>query len=322
MRRRHFITLLGGAAAWVSAARAQEPRQVIGVLGTVSYGTGLMASFLQGLKDTGFIEGRNVDIEYRWAESHYERMPSLATELIGRDVTAIVALDSPSAFAAKAATRMIPIVFVTGADPVKLGLVDSLNRPGGNITGVGFSVSVLAPKHLELLRELLPNSKTIALLVNPSNPNAKVDIPETQAAAYALERHLEVLTASTENDLEAAFATMVQQRVEAVIVKTDPFLIARRERLVALAARHAMPAIYPYRDFADVGGLISYGTGLLELHQQAGTYTEKILKGAKPAHLPVQQNTKFELVINLKTAKALGLAVPATLLARADEVIE
>ena len=322
MRRRHFITLLGGAAAWVSAARAQEPRQVIGVLGTVSYGTGLMASFLQGLKDTGFIEGRNVDIEYRWAESHYERMPSLATELIGRDVTVIVALDSPSAFAAKAATRMIPIVFVTGADPVKLGLVDSLNRPGGNLTGVGFSVSVLAPKHLELLRELLPNSKTIALLVNPSNPNAKVDIPETQAAAYALERHLEVLTASTENDLEAAFATMVQQRVEAVIVKTDPFLVARRERLVALAARHAMPAIYPYRDFADVGGLMSYGTGLLELHQQAGTYTEKILKGAKPAHLPVQQNTKFELVINLKTAKALGLAVPATLLARADEVIE
>jgi putative ABC transport system substrate-binding protein len=322
VRRRDFVAFLSGAAAWVSAARAQEPRQVIGVLGTVSYGTGLVVAFLQGLKNTDFSEGRNVDVEYRWAESHYERMPSLATELIGRDVAVIVTLDSPSAFAAKAATRTIPVVFVTGADPVKLGLVDSLNRPRGNLTGISFLVSVLAPKHLELLRELLPNSRRIALLVNPSNPNAKVDIPETQAAAHAFERHLEVLTASTENDLEAAFATMVQQRVDALIVKTDPFLLARRERLVALAARHAMPAIYPYRDFADVGGLMSYGTGLLELHREAGTYTGKILKGAKPADLPVQQNTKFELVINLKTAKALGLVVPATLLARADEVIE
>jgi putative tryptophan/tyrosine transport system substrate-binding protein len=180
MRRRDFITLLGGAAAWVSAARAQEPRRVIGVLGTVSYGTGLVAAFLQGLKDTGFVEGQNVNIEYRWAESHYERMLSLATELIGRDVAVIVALDSPSAFAAKAATRTIPIVFVTGADPVKLGLVDSLNRPRGNLTGVGFLVSVLGPKHLELLRELLPNSRTIALLVNPSNPNAEVDMRPRQ----------------------------------------------------------------------------------------------------------------------------------------------
>jgi hypothetical protein len=214
VRRRDFVAFLSGAAAWVSAARAQEPRQVIGVLGTVSYGTGLVVAFLQGLKNTGFSEGRNVDVEYRWAESHYERMPSLATELIGRDVAVIVALDSPSAFAAKAATRTIPIVFVTGADPVKLGLVDSLNRPRGNLTGISFLVSVLAPKHLELLRELLPNSRRIALLVNPSNPNAKVDIPETQAAAHAFERHLEVLTASTENDLEAAFATMVQQRVD------------------------------------------------------------------------------------------------------------
>ena len=270
----------------------------------MSYGTGLVAAFLQGLKDTGFVEGRNVNIEYRWTKSHYERMPSLATELIGRDVTVIVALDSPSAFAAKAATRTIPIVFVTGADPVKMGLVDSFSRLGGNLTGVSFLVSVLGPKHLELLLELLPNSRTIALLVNPSNPNAQVDIPEIQAAAHALERHLEVLTASTENDLEAAFVTMVQRRIEAVIVKTDPFLFARHERIVALAARHAMPAIYPIRDFADVGGLMSYGPGLVELHQQAGIYAGKILKGAKPADLPVQQNTKFELVINLKTAKA------------------
>jgi putative ABC transport system substrate-binding protein len=326
MRRREFITLLGGAAAWVSPARAQEPRRVIGVLSGFGFPSMFsevaMPAFLQGLKDAGFVEGRNISIEIRLADGHYDRLPPLAAELVGRNVAAIYANDVPSAFAARAATQTIPIVFATGADPVKLGLVDSLSRPNGNLTGISFFYSVLGPKHVELLHELLPAANTIALLANPGNVNSKTDEPEIRAAADHLKQHLEVLTASTESDLEAAFATMVQRGVGGLIVKPDPFFIDRCERLVGLAARHAMPAIYPIRGFADVGGLMSYGGTPLDLYQQAGIYVGKILNGAKPADLPIQQSTKVELVINLKTAKALGLTIPPTLLVRADEVIE
>jgi putative tryptophan/tyrosine transport system substrate-binding protein len=326
MRRREFISLLGGAAAWVSAVRAQEPRQVIGVLsgfGLAGFFADLqMAAFVQGLKNAGFVEGRNISIEIRRADGHYDRLPSLAAELVGRNVAAIYTTDVPSAFAAKAATKTIPIVFATGADPVKVGLVDSLSRPKGNLTGISAILSILGPKRVELLHELLPAANTIALLANPGNVNIKTDEPEIRAAADRLKQHLEVLTASTESDLEAAFATMVQHRVGSLIVMPDPFFISRSEQLVALAARHAMPAIYPLRIFADFGGLMSYGGSVLDLNQQAGIYVGKILNGVKPADLPIQQSTKVEMVINLKTAKVLGLAIPPTLLVRADEVIE
>ena len=323
MRRREFITLVCSAAAWASPARAQEPRRVIGVLGSGAFDTfPTMAAFVQRLKDTGFIEGNNLTIEWRWAEGQYNRLPSLAGELVSRGVAVIVAFDAPAASAAKAATKTIPIVFATGADPVKTGLVDSFSRPGGNLTGVFILISMLGPKRLELLRELLPSNSTFALLVNPSNPNV-VDAPETEAVANAVGRHLEVLTASTEGDLEAAFTTMIRRQVGALIVMPDPFLYARREQLVALAARSGVPTIYPSRDFTEIGGLMSYGPNLsLDLAQQAGTYAGKILRGAKPADLPVQQSIRLELVINVKTAKALGLTIPPTLLARADDVIE
>jgi putative ABC transport system substrate-binding protein len=324
MRRREFITLLGGAAAWVSPARAQEPRRVIGVLGSGSSDTfpGGLASFLQGLKDTGFIEGNNINIEWRWAEGQYNRLPSLAGDLVSRGVAVIVAFDAPASSAAKAATKTIPIVFMTGADPIKTGLVDSFSRPGGNLTGIFVLLSILGPKRLELLRELLPSTNTIALLVNPSNPNV-VDAPETEAAANAIGRRLEVLNASTERDLEAAFTTMVKRQAGALIVMPDPLFFLSRAQLIALAVRYAVPTIYPTRDFTEIGGLMSYGINLsLDLPQQAGTYTGKILRGAKPADLPVQQSIRLELVINLKTAKALGLTIPPTLLARADVVIE
>ena len=325
MRRREFITLLGGTAAWVSPARAQESRKVIGVLTSFDFASlfSSMPAFVQGLKDAGFVEGRNINFEFRYAaDGHYDRLPSLAAELVGRDVAAIFAADLPSAFAAKAATKTIPIVFATGADPVKVGLVDSLSRPKGNLTGVSVVMSLLGPKRVELLHELLPAANTIALFANPGNVNIKADEPEIRAAADRLKQHLEVLTASTESDLEAAFATMVQHRVGSLIVMPDPFFISRGKQLVALAARHAMPAIYPLRIFADVGGLMSYGGGFVDLNRQAGVYVGKILNGAKPADLPIQQSTKVELVINLKTAKALGLTIPPTLLVRADEVIE
>jgi putative ABC transport system substrate-binding protein len=324
MKRRDFITLLGGAAAWVSPARSQEPRRVIGFLASASSDTipDRSVAFVQGLKDTGFIEGNNISIEWRWADGQYNRLPSLVGELISRGVAVIVCFDAPAAFAAKAATKTIPIVFVTGADPVKIGLVDSFSRPGGNLTGVFVLVSMLGPKRLELLREVLPSISTFALLVNPSNPNV-VDAPETEAAANAIGRRLEVLTGSTEGDLEAAFTAMVRRHVSALVVMPDPFLYARREQLVALAACYGVPTIYPSRDFTEIGGLMSYGTNLSrDLVHEAVTYTGKILRGAKPADLPVQQSIKLELVINLKTAKALGLTIPPTLLARADDVIE
>jgi putative ABC transport system substrate-binding protein len=327
MRRREFITLLSGAAAWVSPARAQEPRKVIGILTAFGFPSLFsevgMPAFFQGLKEAGFVEGRNINIEIRQvADGHYDRLPSLAAELVGRDVAVIFAADLPSAFAAKAATKTIPIVFATGADPVKVGLVDSLSRPKGNLTGVSRLLSVLGPKRVELLHELLPAANTIALLANPGNVNIKTDEPEIRAAADGLKQHLEVLTASTDSDLEAAFATMVQHRVGSLIVMPDPFFLSRIKQLVALAARHAMPAIYPLRLYADLGGLMSYGGSPVELYHQTGIYVGKILNGAKPADFPIQQSTKVELIINLMTAKALGLTIPPTLLARADEVIE
>jgi ABC-type uncharacterized transport system substrate-binding protein len=322
MRRREIITLFAGAAAWVSLARAQEPRRVIGFLGSGSFDTfpGELADFVQGLKDTGFTEGKNLSIEWRWAEGQYNRLPSLAGELVSRGVAVIVTFDAPASSAAKAATNTIPIVFVTGADPLKTGLVDNFSRPSGNLTGVFQLVSELGPKCLEFLHELFPSTSTFALLVNPSNPNI-VSAPETEAAANAIGRRLEVLTATSVGDLDPAFTTMVKRQVGALIVMADPLFFARREQLVALAARYAVPTIYPHRDFTEKGGLMSYGTRF-DLAQQAAIYTGKILRGAKPADLPVQQSIRLELVINLKTAKALGLSIPPSLLARADDVIE
>ena len=323
MRRRDFITALAGATACISAGRAEEPRRVIGLLTSIAFGSylGGDAAIARGLENTGFVEDKNISIIRRSADGQYNRLPSLASELVRRGVAVIVCSDAPAAFAAKTATSTIPIVFAIGTDPVKVGLVDRYNRPGGNITGVYNLLTGLASKHLELLHELLPAAKTIALFVNPNNPN-HVYVPEALAAANALGLHLEVLTASVEGDLEAAFKIMVQQRADALVMIADPFFIVRREQVIALAARWATPAIYPVRWFADVGGLMSYGADGNELTQQMGIYVGKILKGARPADLPIQQSTKVELVINLKTAKALGFTVPPSLLARADEVIE
>ena len=325
MRRRDFLTVLAVATAWAFPGRGQEPRRAIGVLGGFTgfqSFPGSLPAFFQGLKETGFVEGQNISIESRWADGHYDRLPSLAAELVGRNVAVIYAHDVPSALAAKAATKTIPIVFSTGTDPVKVGLVASFGRPTGNLTGMSFLFSVLGPKHVELLHELLPAVNTIALLGNPDNANFQADVPDIRAAADSVKQRLEVLAASTDGDLEAAFATMVQRRVGALIVRPDPLFISRREQLIELAARHALPAIYPLRAFTDDGGLMSYGGSLGDLERHVGVYVGKILNGAKPADLPVQQSTKVELVINLKTAEALGISSPHALLARADEVIE
>jgi putative tryptophan/tyrosine transport system substrate-binding protein len=324
MRRRDFITVLAGAMAWGTTTRAQAPRRTIGVLGSASYGTlpGTEASFIEGLRAAGFIEGKNISIEWRWAEGQYDRLSSLAGELVGRDVAVIVTWDAPSSFAAKAATRTTPIVFLSGVDPVEIGLVQSFSRPSGNLTGIYNLVAGLGPKHLDLLHELVPTASVIVLLLNPRNPNAHAYVLQTQAAADALGLRLQMLKAHAEADLEAAFGVIVQQRADAMLVTADPFFIAQRKQIVALAAGHAIPAIYAFRWFTDGGGLMSYGAAVGGFYQELGTYTGRVLKGAKTVDLPIQQNTKFELVINLKTAKALGLTVPPSLLARADEVIE
>jgi len=321
MRRRDLITLLSGALARVATARAGEPLRGVGILGGTSEEAGapFAAAFVKGLKDTGFIEGQHVTIEYRWADGHYDLLRSFAAELLGRDVALLACLDAPAAAASKAATKTIPIVFVTGADPVKMGLVDSFSRPGGHLTGVSILVSVLGPKRLELLLELVPAARTISLLVNPGNPNIRTDVPETQRAAEALGRHLHVLTAGSENELDPAFATI---KADGLLAMPDPYFFGRCHQLVALAAQHAIPAIYPFRECVDIGGLISYGIPLAYLYRQMGMQAGKILKGARPADLPIQQSTRVELVVNLKTARALGLTVPPSLLARADEVIE
>ena len=297
---------------------------MIGVLGSASYGAfpGEETAFIRGLEATGFFEGKNISIEWRWAEGQYNRLPLLAGELLSRNVAVIVTFDAPASFAAKAATKTTPIVFLSGADPVEIGLVQSFRRPSGNLTGIYNLIAGLGPKHLDLLHELLPTARMIVSLLNPDNPNAHVYALQTQAAADALGLRLQVLTAHAEADMEVAFDIMVQRRAEALLVIADPFFIARREQIVALAAGHAMPAIYPTRWFPECGGLMSYAAVLGSLYQQVGTYAGRILKGAKPADLPIEQNTKYEFVINLKTAKALSLIVPPSLLARADEVIE
>jgi len=325
-RRRQFIALLGGAAAWPLAAWAQQP--TMSVVGYLSSGSAngfatRLAAFRQGLQETGYSEGHSVAIEYRWAEGHNDRLPTLAAELVRRSVSVIAAIGGPApALAAKSATAIIPIVFEMGADPVASGLVASLNRPDGNITGATSLNEEVGPKRLEILREFVVKAKTIALLVNPTNPNAEVVTRKLQAAARTLGVELHVLHASSEDDFDVVFAKMIQLRIGGHVSSNDPFFVSRSEQLVDLSLRHALPAIFQSREFAAAGGLVSYGGSVTEAHRQAGIYAGRIIKGEKPADLPVQQVTKTELVINLKTAKALGLDVPPTLLARADEVIE
>ncbi len=325
MNRRELLLLLGGA---VTASRPlwaqQKAMPVIGFLGTASVGRNppLIAAFHLGLSETGYVEGQNLAIEYRWAEGHYDRLPALAADLVARKVDLIAAFGGiPAALAAKSATSTIPIVFSVG-DPVDLGLVASLARPGGNLTGVSTMAPELSPKRLELISELVPQARVIALLVNPNNSNTERIIGDMQEAARAKGVQLPILKARTESEIDAAFATLVQLQAGGLVVGNDPFFGGRCEQLGALASHHAAPAIYGFREFVEAGGLISYGSSLAASFRQVGIYAGKILKGAKPANLPVQQPTTFELVVNLNTAKALGLTIPPSILARADEVIE
>jgi putative ABC transport system substrate-binding protein len=322
MKRREFIKLVGGvAAAWPVTARAQRPElPMIGFLHGASYAP-FITGFAQGLNEAGFTEGKNVSVEYRWAEGHYDRLPGWTSDLVKRSVRVIVA-NTPAAPIAKAATEKIPIVFVTGDDPVESGLVKSLNRPGGNLTGITLISSVLGSKQLGLLRELVPTASSIAFLTGPNNAVFARKVNETKAAAEAIWQRVHVLNADTADEIEAAFATIVQEKVGALVVVPDTFLVSRRDQIVALAARHAMPTMYQFRDYPLAGGLVSYGASLSDQYRQAGIYTGMILKGAKPADLPVLQPTKFELVLNLKTAKALGLTLSPGFLALADEVID
>ena len=327
MQRREFITLLGGAAvAWPFAARAQQPAMpVIGYLGAGSPAAfaSRVRAFRQGLGETGYAEGRNVAIEFRWAEGQHNRLSALAADLVGRQVAVIVAPGgAPAAIAAKSATTTIPIVFEMGADPVALGLVASLNRPGGNLTGVASLNVELSPKRLEILHELVPTATVVAVLVNPTSPTTDSQLRNLQAAAGILGLQLHVLHASTERDFDTVFVTLLQLRAGGLVVASDGFFGTHGEQLAALTVRHAVPAIHQSRDFTIAGGVMSYGGNFRESHRAAGVYTGRIIKGDKPADLPVQQVTKVELFINLKAAKALGLTFPLSLLGRADEVIE
>jgi putative ABC transport system substrate-binding protein len=325
MRRRELMLLLGGAMTAARGLRAQQKAMtVIGYLSgrSPSVDAPNVAAFLQGLSETGYVEGQNLTIEYRWAEGRYDELPALAADLVGRKVDVIAAFGMPSVSSAKSATSTIPIVFFIATDPVGLGLVASLARPGANLTGFSHISAELMPKRLELLSELVPQARVIALLVNPNNANAEPMMRDVQEAARAKGLQLPILKAGSESEIDAAFATLVQLQAGALVVSTDPFFFSRRDQLVALASRHAVPAIYEWREFPAAGGLISYGTSLTAVDRQVGVYAGRILKGAKPADLPVQQPTTFELVVNLNTAKALGLTVPPSILARVDEVIE
>jgi putative tryptophan/tyrosine transport system substrate-binding protein len=326
MRRRDFITILSGAAAWPLAARAQQPAMpVVGFLhtGTPEASTATIAGFRKGLSETGYVEGRNLAIEFRWARNDRDRLPELAADLVGRGVAVIAAPGNTSAaLAAKAATTTIPIIYSGAADPVEIGLVASLNRPGGNVTGFTTMQADLAAKRIELLHELLPRAAHIALLVNPTNPGAELAIRDTQKAGLAIGQQIEVLAASTNREIDAAFASLVQGQADALLLAPETLFNTRRAQILTLAAYNRLPAMYTTRDDAEAGGLISYGPSGRDSYRQVGIYTGRILKGEKPADLPIVRSTKFELVINLQTARTLGLDVPPTLLALADEVIE
>jgi putative ABC transport system substrate-binding protein len=324
MRRRTFISLVGGAAALPFAARAQRP--AMPVIGFINSSTPdgyarQIAAFHQGLKEFGYLEGQNVAVEYRWAEGQYDRVPAIAFELVGRGVDVIVA-NTPGVLAIKAAITTIPIVFTTGGDPLQLGLVTSLSRPGGNVTGLTILSAELLPKRLEMARDLVPTASVMPVLVNPTNPQAEGHLTGLRAAARTLALELYILQASSERDLDTVFASLAQLRAGALVIDNDTFFVARTEQLAALAVRYAVPAIFVNRAFAASGGLMSYGSNITDMYRLAGIYAGRILKGEKPGDLPVQQSTKVELIINLKTARTLGLDVPPTLLARADEVIE
>jgi putative ABC transport system substrate-binding protein len=327
MKRRNFIGLAGAVAAWPFAARAQRPSSpVVGFLGTTSpegYAT-FVDGFQLGLKEAGFVDGNNVATIYRWAEGHYDRLPGLAADLVSRNVSVIVATGGlPSSLAAKQATESIPIVFTLGSDPVKFGLVSSLNRPNGNITGVTLFAYLLDAKRVELMHELVPGASVVALLVNPNNAaQAEAQLADVEAAVQKFGQQLIILKAGNDTEIDSAIAGLAERKVGVLLVSADPLFLARREQLVALVARYAIPSIYEWRQFAEAGGLMSYGINLADAYRQAGVYVGKILKGVKPGDLPVLQPTKFELVINLKTAKTLGLTVPNTMLVAADQVIE
>ena len=326
MGRREFVALLGVAAAtlWPLTLRAQQAMPVVGFFNSASpdgYAP-MAAAFGQGLKQTGYVEGQNVVIEFRWADGHYDRLPDLAAELVRRKVAVIAAGGPPAALAAKAATSTIPIVFTSGTDPVKLGLVSSFNRPGGNITGVHLFLSELNTKKLGLLRDLLPQARAIGVLLNPTAENAELQSRDLQTAGQALGFQIQRVNASSDREFDSVFATLVELRVAGLVVSADPLFVNRREQLIALAAHHAIPAVYEVREFADAAGLMTYGTSIKVAYRQAGIYVGRILRGGTPADLPVLRSTKFELVINLKTARTLGLAVPPGILAIADEVIE
>ena len=328
MRRREFITLLGGATVWPRAAHAQQPAMpVIGFLGATSpdaANADYLRVFRQALKESGYVEGENVAIEYRWAETQLDRLPALAAELVSRRVAVVVSVEGPPVvFAAKTATTTIPIVFIVSDDPVRLGLVASLARPGGNLTGINFVSAELVAKRLELLRALVPTATRVAVLVNPANTaNTETTLRDVEPAARAVGLQIQVLNADTSHEIDAAFATIVRERPDALFSASSPYFTSRRIQLVQLAARHAIPATYPGRQYVEVGGLMSYGANVASAWRQLGVYAGRILKGAKPADLPVVQASKFELVINHQTARMLGLTVPPTLLATADEVIE
>jgi putative ABC transport system substrate-binding protein len=325
MRRREFIGgLVGGAATWPVAAKAQQTMPVIGFLNGASpdkYAP-YLAAFHQGLKEEGYVEGRNLAIEYRWAEGRYDQLPAMAADLVRRQVAVIAATSTPANTVAKAATKTIPIVFTTASDPVQIGLVASLRRPGGNVTGATQLGVEVGAKRLELAHELIPAETVFSLLVNPSNPSTETFTRDLKAAATKLGRQLNVLKASTEEEINAAFATFLQQRVGVLIIATDAFFNGQSKQLAALTVRHSVPAIYQYREFTAAGGLASYGGSNTDAYRQAGNYTGRVLKGEKPADLPVLRSTKVELIVNLKAAKALGLTIPTALLVRADEVIE